>query len=69
MFAREQDVDPILTILEAMGCRTAHVPALAGQGLPGEDYVDVIYGGGSGVATVDEEWFEHAVEAKCWART
>ena len=62
IFAREQDVDGILTILEAMGSRTERTfPHWLAKAYQGEDYVDVIYGGGSGIAVVDDEWFEHAV--------
>ena len=63
IFARKQDVDRILSILEGIGCRPektfSHWLAKAYEG---EDWVDVIYGGGSGIATVDDEWFTHAVD-------
>jgi hypothetical protein len=65
IFAREHDVDGILTILEAMGCRVERTfPHWLAKAYGGEDYVDVIYGGGSGIATVDDGWFEHAVEGE-----
>ena len=65
IFAREQDVDAILTILEAMGCRAERTfPHWLAKAYQRDDYVDVIYGGGSGIATVDEQWFEHAVDGE-----
>src|SRR5262245_38098050 len=65
IFAREQDVDAILTILEAMGCRPERTfPHWLAKAYQGDDYVDVIYSGGSGIAVVDEEWFRHAVEGE-----
>jgi hypothetical protein len=65
IFARERDVDGILTILEAVGCRGERTfPHWLAKAYQGEDYVDVIYGGGSGIAVVDDEWFEHAVDGQ-----
>jgi hypothetical protein len=65
IFVREQDVDGVLTILEATGCRGERTfPHWLAKAYQGDDYVDVIHGGGSGIAMVDEEWFEHAVEGE-----
>jgi hypothetical protein len=65
IFARAQDVEAILSILEAMGCRTEHTfPHWLAKAYRGEDYVDVIHGGGSGIAVVDDAWFENAVEGE-----
>ena len=58
-------------------CRTA-LEALAGAGYMteatsphwlakahhGDDFVDLIYGAGNGIAQVDEEWFTHAMQAE-----
>jgi hypothetical protein len=63
IFAREQDTDRILSILEGIGCTPQRTfPWWLAKAYWRDDYVDVIYGGGSGIAMVDEEWFEHAVE-------
>ena len=35
--------------------------ALAGQGFPRRDFVDVIYSSGNGLCAVDDDWFAHAV--------
>ena len=44
------------------GTRYRHLSlAGLGKGYRGEDFVDVIFSSGNGVARVDEEWFERAV--------
>src|SRR6266550_7273886 len=35
-----------------------------GKAFKGDDFVDLIYSAGNGVARVDELWFEHAVDGK-----
>lgn len=63
IFAREEDTSRILEVLEAMGCRPERTfPHWLAKAYQGEDWVDVIHGGGSGVAVVDEDWFTHSVE-------
>jgi hypothetical protein len=39
-------------------------PHWLGKTFRGEDFVDVIFSSGNGVARVDDLWFEHAVEGK-----
>jgi hypothetical protein len=64
IFCRERDVESILACLAGQGCRTErtfpHWLAKAYQDGT-EEFIDVIYSSGSGVAVVDDEWFEHAV--------
>ena len=63
IFARESDTERILDVLARIGCRPERTfPHWLAKAYLGDDYVDVIYGGGSGIAMVDEEWFEHSVE-------
>jgi hypothetical protein len=66
IFVRERDCDRVLGVLASIGCRVErtfpHWLAKAYGGDEGDDYVDVIYGGGSGIAVVDDGWFTHAVE-------
>ena len=68
IFVRERDCDRVLAVLQQMGCRVErtfpHWLAKAYGGDAGDDYVDVIYGGGSGIAVVDDGWFTHAVEGE-----
>jgi hypothetical protein len=39
-------------------------PHWLGKAFWGDDFCDVIFGSGNGVAPVDDEWFEHAPEAE-----
>jgi hypothetical protein len=63
LFARACDCDAILDVLARLGCRTErtfpHWLAKAFAPHAGL-FVDVIYSAGSGIAVVDDEWFEHA---------
>ena len=64
IFCRQRDVDPILSVLERLGCQTdrAFPHWLAKAYNPGTaDFIDVIYSSGSGIAVVDDEWFTHSV--------
>lgn len=63
VFARKRDCQRILGVLERIGCRTERTfPHWLAKAYDGDDYVDVIYGGGSGIAVVDDEWFDNSVE-------
>jgi hypothetical protein len=65
VFVRKHDRDRALAVLERAGCRPELTfPHWLAKAWDGEDWVDVIYGGGSGIATVDDEWFEHSVEGE-----
>jgi len=65
IFVKEEDRDRALEVLAGFGCRTEvpfpHWLAKAYSGDGACDFVDVIYSSGNGVASVDDEWFEHAV--------
>jgi hypothetical protein len=65
VFVLPQDAGRALAALDAAGCRTEITFAhWLGKARCGEDFVDVIFGAGNGVAGVDEGWFEHAVPGK-----
>jgi Nucleotidyl transferase of unknown function (DUF2204) len=65
VFARERDRDAILRVLEAAGYRTeVTFPHWLAKAWIVERFVDVIYRSGNGIAGVDDEWFEHAVDAE-----
>jgi hypothetical protein len=65
VFARECDRDTILRVLEEAGYRTeVTFPHWLAKAWILERFVDVIYRSGNGVAAVDEEWFEYAVDAE-----
>jgi hypothetical protein len=64
VFVRKQDCRRALDVLAAGGCRAevafAHWLAKA---FHGDDFIDVIFSSGNGIATVDDAWFQHAVDA------
>jgi hypothetical protein len=65
VFARECDRDRILRVFEAAGYRTeVTFPHWLAKAWIVERFVDIIYRSGNGVAAVDDEWFEHAVDAE-----
>ena len=63
IFVRPRDYDRTLEIFEKMGLKTEHSFAhWLGKGYEGENFIDVIFSSGNGVARVDDLWFEHAVD-------
>jgi hypothetical protein len=65
IFARRRDRNAILTVLEAAGYRTeVTFPHWLAKAWIVERFVDVIDSSGNGLAPVDDEWFEHAVDAE-----
>ena len=65
IFVRPSDRDRTLDVLKEAGYRTEipfpHWLGKAHQA-DGDDFIDVIYRSGNGVAEVDDDWFAHAVE-------
>jgi hypothetical protein len=62
VFVRPADFDRILEVLGADGCTVERThPHWLGKAYCGDDFVDVIYSSGNGVAEVDDGWFAHAV--------
>jgi hypothetical protein len=63
VFVRPEDFDRALEVFLHRGWKTERTFShWLGKGYLGEDFVDVIFSSGNGVARVDEAWFEHAVE-------
>jgi hypothetical protein len=63
VFVRAEHVAPVLEALAAQGCRSELTfQHWLGKAYCGESYVDVIFSSGNGIADVDDEWFEHAVD-------
>jgi hypothetical protein len=64
LFLRRSDLDDALRALSEAGYRAEVVfPHWLGKAVFGDDFVDLVFSSGTGVAVVDDEWFEHAVEA------
>ena len=61
IFLRREDIKRALAALESGDCRTELTyPHWLGKAVCGDDFVDIIFSSGNAVATVDDEWFEHA---------
>lgn len=61
VFVRARDFARTLDALKAAGYRTSvPFPHWLGKAFCGEYFVDVIYGSGNGIASVDDDWFTYA---------
>jgi hypothetical protein len=62
VFVRPEDFDRALEVFARQGWQTDRTFShWLGKGYRGEDFVDVIFSSGNGVARVDDQWFAHAV--------
>jgi len=62
VFVREADVQRALKALEADGCHgEITFPHWLAKAHCGENFVDIIFSSGNGVAPVDDDWFRYAV--------
>jgi hypothetical protein len=65
LFVHPDEVGRILDLLAAAGYRCEmKFPHWLGKAWKGDDFVDLIFSSGSGIAVVDEAWFAHAAEAR-----
>ncbi len=67
IFCKREDAERVLAILAGIGCRTeVTFPHWLGKAYAphGDDFVDVIYSSGSGIAVVDDAWFTHSVPSE-----
>jgi len=65
VFIRRSDFDRVKKIFEREGYRAELTfQHWIGKVYKGDDFVDLIFSAGNGVAAVDEQWFEHAVSEK-----
>ena len=65
LFIRARDRDAIFAALNAAGWETeVTAPHWLGKAVCGEDFVDIIFSSGNGVAPIDEGWFEHALDGE-----
>jgi hypothetical protein len=64
IFVRRRDCRQVLALFARQGYRTELTfPHWLGKVFSGEDFVDVIFSSGNGVARVDDLWFEHSSPA------
>ncbi|HEU4521226.1 MAG TPA: hypothetical protein VFT12_04430 [Thermoanaerobaculia bacterium] len=62
VFIRRSDYERAAAALAAAGYETdLTFPHWIGKAFQGEDFIDLIFSAGNGVAEVDDLWFEHAV--------
>jgi hypothetical protein len=65
VFVHPRDVQRALDTLAGQGCETElPFPHWLGKARCGDDFVDVIFSSGNGVAAVDDDWFRHGVAAE-----
>jgi len=65
IFLHPRDCNRALEALSAAGYKTELTDSVwIGKAFYGDDYVDIIFSSGNGIAEVDDLWFEHAVEEK-----
>jgi hypothetical protein len=65
VFVRPEHVDRVLGLLSAVGFTPSRpFPHWLAKAHRGDDFVDVIYSSGNGVARVDDTWFEHGVDGE-----
>jgi hypothetical protein len=63
VFIKPGDFDRALDAMARKGWKTDRTfPHWLGKAYQGDDFVDLIFSSGNGVAKVDDLWFEHAVE-------
>jgi hypothetical protein len=69
IFVHPRDVQRVLQTLGAAGCETElPFPHWLGKARCGDDFVDVIFSSGNGIAAVDDEWFAHSVPEEVFGR-
>jgi hypothetical protein len=65
LFVHPTEIGPVLDALAGAGYRCElPFPHWLGKAWKGDDFVDLIFSSGSGVAVVDDAWFTHSVPAK-----
>ena len=65
IFIRRSDFDHASEVMERAGYRTELTfPHWIGKAYGGDDFIDMIFSAGNGVAVVDDLWFKYAVPEK-----
>ncbi len=69
VFVSSDNVEPVLGALDGAGFTIERpFPHWLAKAYRGDDFLDLIYSSGNGVARVDERWFEHAIEGEVLGR-
>src|SRR5919206_56334 len=62
IFIRREDWEPASKVLRAAGYQAELTfPHWLGKAYHNDDFIDLIFSAGNGVAAVDDRWFEYAV--------
>lgn len=62
IFVRPRDCERVLDVLSASGYRTEMTDARwLAKAYTGEDFIDIIFSSGNGIAEVDDVWFSYAI--------
>jgi len=65
LFLRREDLTRAMEALQGAGYRTELTfPHWLGKAWQHDDFVDLVFSSGNGICTVDDLWFEHAVETQ-----
>jgi hypothetical protein len=65
LFVAKTDIGRALEVLDAADFRTELTfPHWLGKAWRHEDHVDLVFSSGNGICTVDDGWFDHAVETQ-----
>jgi hypothetical protein len=65
LFLRRVDLERAMEALRGAGYRTELTfPHWLGKAWQHEDFVDLVFSSGNGICTVDDDWFNHAVETQ-----
>jgi len=65
VFLTRSETDKAMEVLSRAGYRTELTfPHWLGKAYNGDDFIDLIFGAGNGIATVDSLWFENAVDGE-----
>jgi hypothetical protein len=65
IFIRPKDCKRVLDVLSAADYRTEMTDARwLAKAYTGEDFIDIIFSSGNGIAEVDDVWFTYAVDAR-----
>src|SRR5690554_6568872 len=70
IFVERRDYDGVMQLLADEGCITELTyPHWLGKARCGDEFIDVIFSSGNGVASVDEDWFRHAPQVQLLGHT
>jgi hypothetical protein len=64
VFVRPEDYERLQEVLTRAGYRREDTHDWVGKAFDGDDFVDIIFSSGNGVARVDDEWLANAVDGE-----